>query len=317
MKIVYLDESAVNLNDDIDYSSLENFGELYCYSSTKNDLEAIQRLSDAEVLLTNKYPISKNLIAQLPRLKHIAETATGYNNVDIEACKAAGIFVSNVPGYSTDSVAQHVFTMILNLATRIHSYDTDIRNGEWEASEVFTLLKYPTFELKGKTLGVIGFGAIGKEVSRIGSAFGMKVLINRKSKEVSRGFQNCSLDELLVNSDVISLCCPLTEENQYMIDAAALKKMKPTALLINTARGPLVNQGELAMALNEGWIAGAGVDVLDEEPPKNNPLCDNVKNLILSPHSAWSTIEARQRLIDEVAWNIKAFLNAEERNRVV
>ncbi len=316
MKIVYLDEAAVNLDGDIDYSTLKKLGNLTCHASTKSDREAIDRLQSAEVLLTNKYPISEKLIAQLPGLKHVAETATGFNNIYIDACKRAGVSVSNVPGYSTDSVAQHVFTMILNLATRIHNYDADIRNGEWGKSDVFTLLKYPTFELKGKTLGVVGFGAIGKEVARIGQAFGMNVLVNRKSQKHEGGFVLVSMDELLEQSDVISLCCPLTKENKYMIDETALKKMKPNALLINTARGALVNQADLATALNEGQIGGAGIDVLDEEPPKDNPLLGEVKNLILSPHSAWSTREARQRLIDEVALNVEAFAKGEKRNWV-
>ena len=318
MKIIYLDEGCVNLNNDIDYSAIEKLGDFEKYHQTSTEENVIRLSQGAEVLLVvNKVKVTDKVVQAMPGLKHVAVTATGYNNIDVNACKDAGVTVSNVPGYSTHSVAQHVFTMILNLATQIHTYDQDIKKGEWSRSEVFTLLKYPTFELKGKTLGVIGFGAIGKEVAKIGQAFAMNIMVNRRSQKQEAGYELCSLDELLKKSDVVSLCCPLTEDNQYMINVKTLKMMKSNALLINTARGPLVNQGDLAMALNENWIAGAGIDVLDEEPPKNNPLLGDVKNLIISPHSAWSTREARQRLIDEVALNIQAFLEGQDRNRVV
>ncbi len=317
MKIIYLDEGCVNLNNDINYSAIESLGAFEKYHQTTTEDEVINLSKEAEVLLVvNKVLITQKVVEALPGLKHVAVTATGYNNIDLTACSKAGISVSNVPGYSTDSVAQHVFTMILNLATSIHQYDSDIRKGEWGASDVFTLLKYPTFELKGKTLGVVGFGAIGKEVARIGEAFGMKIMINRKSGKSEGNCQHYHLDELLEKADVISLNCPLTDENRYMINASSLRKMKESAILINTARGPLVNQSDLADALNNNVIGGAGIDVLDEEPPRGNPLLGEVKNLILSPHSAWSTYEARQRLIDDVALNIKAYLSGEKRNLV-
>ncbi|MCF6269792.1 MAG: D-2-hydroxyacid dehydrogenase [Melioribacteraceae bacterium] len=315
MKIIFLDESTINLNGDMDYSELQSMAEFITYKSSASEEETIENAKNAIHLIVNKVPITEKVINALPNLEHVAVIATGYNNIDLGAAAKNGVRVSNVPGYAKDCVPQHVFSLILNLATSIHRYNEDIRQGEWQKSQNFTLLKYPTFELAGKTIGIIGFGAIGKGVAKIADGFGMDILVYDIG-DVADGFKQCSLDEILEKADVISLNCPLTVENKYMINAAALKKMKSTALLINTARGPLVNQQDLAEALNNGEIGGAGIDVLDEEPPVNNPLLGNVKNLILTPHSAWSTVEARQRLIDGVADNIKAAIGGERRNIV-
>lgn len=317
MRILYLDETAVNLNNDIDFSKLQALGEFITFPRTTESESVIKRGGNDDVILVvNKVKITKEVVDSLPNLRHVAVTATGFNNVDTDACRDAGITVSNVPGYSTDSVAQHIFTMILNLATSIHRYDQDVKSGEWERSLDFTLLKYPTFELKGKALGIIGFGAIGQEVAKIGEVFGMKVMMNRKSKEPVGHYQYFDLEEIYKEADIVSLNCPLTEENKGMINASVLKQMKSTSMLINTARGPLVNQKDLAAALKSNEIAGAGIDVLDEEPPVDNPLLKEVPNLIITPHSAWSTYEARQRLIDEVSLNVEAFLKGNSRNIV-
>ncbi len=316
MKLVFIDESTINLNGDMDYSGLQSIAKFIPYPAAASEDETISLAKGATHLIVNKVPITEKVIKAIPTLKHIAVIATGYNNIDLKAAREQGIGVSNVPGYAKDCVPQHVFSLILNLATAAYKYNEDIRNGIWQQSQSFTLLSYPTFELVGKTVGIIGFGAIGKGVAKIAEGFGMQVLMNRKSGKSEGTYHHTSLEEIYKQSDVISLNCPLTEDNEYMINADVLKRMKPTALLINTARGPLVNQQDLAEALNKNQIAGAGIDVLDEEPPKNNPLLRNVKNLILTPHSAWSTVEARQRLIDGVVDNILAAMAGEKSNIV-
>jgi len=315
MTIVFLDVATINLNDDMDFSSIKALGELVCYANS-SESEAIERGVGAETLIVNKVPMTKRVMEALEGLKHIAVIATGYNNVDISAAKEGGICVTNVRGYARDCVPQHTFALILNLATRTCDYNRDIRNGRWQESGFFTLLSYPTFEVAGKSIGIIGFGAIGRGVARIAEAMGMKVM----AYDVA-GFEDdeykksrSSLDEIFEKADIVSLHCPLTADNKYMVNREVLSKMKSSAILINTARGPLVDQGALADALNNDEIGGAGIDVLDEEPPRDNPLLGDVKNLIMTPHSAWSTREARQRLIAEVAENIKAFSEGRGRN---
>ncbi|MHC4737907.1 MAG: D-2-hydroxyacid dehydrogenase [Planctomycetota bacterium] len=315
MKVVFLDVATINLNDDMDFSSIKAIGELVCYANS-SEAEAIERGGGAETVIVNKVPMTKRVMGSLPGLKHIAVIATGYNNVDISTAREAGICVTNVRGYAKDCVPQHTFALILNLATRTCDYNRDIRNGRWQKSGFFTLLSYPTFELAGKTIGIIGFGAIGRGVARIAEAMGMKVMTydvgDFEDDEYKKS--RSSVDEIFEKADIVSLHCPLTADNKYMVNREVFKKMKSSAILINTARGPLVDQAALAEALNNDEIAGAGIDVLDEEPPRDNPLLGDVKNLIMTPHSAWSTREARQRLIDEVAENIKAFSEGRERN---
>ena len=315
MKIVFLDESTITLDGDMDFSGIEALGELVCYANS-SEAEAIERAGGAETVIVNKVPMTKKVMGALPELKHIAVIATGYNNVDISAAKAAGIRVTNVRGYAKDCVPQHTFALILNLATRSYEYNCDIRKGEWQKSSIFTLLRYPTFELAGKTIGIIGFGVIGRGVAHIAEAMRMKVMaydvMDFEDGEYKKS--RSTLDEIFEKADIVTLHCPLTTDNKYMVGRDVFEKMKSSAILINTARGPLVDQAALAEALNNGWIAGAGIDVLDEEPPGDNPLLGDVKNLIMTPHSAWSTREARQRLIDEVAENIKAFLEGRGRN---
>jgi len=315
MKIVFLDESTITLDGDMDFSSIKALGELVCYGNS-SEAEAIERGGGSETVIVNKVPMTKRVMESLPGLKHIAVIATGYNNVDISAAKEAGIRVTNVRGYAKDCVPQHTFALILNLATRAWEYNRDIRKGDWQKSSTFTLLRYPTFELAGKTIGIIGFGVIGRGVARIAEAMGMNLMAYDVVDFEDSAYNNSrsSLDEIFEQADIVTLHCPLTAENKYMINGEVFKKMKSSAILINTARGPLVNQTALAKALNNDEIAGAGIDVLDEEPPGDNPLLGDVKNLIMTPHSAWSTREARQRLVDEVAENIKAFSEGRERN---
>lgn len=315
MKIVFLDESTITLDGDMDFSGIKALGELVCYANS-SESEAIERAGGAETVIVNKVPMTKRVMGVLSELKHIAVIATGYNNVDISAAQAAGIRVTNVRGYAKDCVPQHTFALILNLATRSYEYNCDIRKGEWQKSSIFTLLRYPTFELAGKTIGIIGFGVIGRGVAHIAEAMRMKVMaydmMDFEDGEYKKG--RSTLDEIFEKADIVTLHCPLTTDNKYMVGRDVFEKMKSSAILINTARGPLVDQAALAEALNNGWIAGAGIDVLDEEPPGDNPLLGDVKNLIMTPHSAWSTREARQRLIDEVAENIKAFLEGRGHN---
>jgi glycerate dehydrogenase len=315
MRIAFLDATTVSLNDDIDFSSFKQFDDFKAYPTTEPG-QVVSRLTEVDCVMTNKVPITREVIESV-NLKHIAVVATGYNNIDLNAATNAGISVSNVPGYASNCVPQHVFALLLNLVTSVDKYNTDVHNGEWQKASSFTLLKYHTTELSGKTIGIIGFGHIGQAVARIGEAFGMRVLMNRKSGMSSQGYPSTPLSDIYRESDVISLNCPLTADNKYMIDRHAIAQMKPTVLLINTARGPLVNQGDLAEALKEGTIAGAGIDVLDTEPPTSgSPLLNDVPNCIITPHSAWSTIEARSRLIEEVALNIRALADGVKRNIV-
>ncbi len=316
MNIVFLDSATIVLDNDMDLSSLRAAGQLTCYPQTARE-QVAERAADAQVVIVNKVPMDQAAIQSLPNLKHITVIATGYNNVDTGAARAAGVLVTNVSGYARHTVPQHTFALILNLATRVHEYNRDIRAGAWTRSGMFTLLTYPTFELHGKTIGIVGFGTIGRAVARAAEGFGMTVMANDQADIGGTGYRNCTLEEILTQADVVSLHCPLTADNRHLIDAAALAKMKSGALLINTARGPLVDQAALADALNRGAIAGAGIDVLDEEPPRpDNPLLNCTGNLVLTPHSAWSAREARQRLIDEVAENIVAAARGEPRNVV-
>ena len=315
MKIVFLDASTISLKDDTDYSSIRALGELVCHPFSVED-DVIERCRDAHTIIANKVEVSEKSIRNLPDLKHIAVIATGYNNVDLKAAAQANIRVTNVRGYAKYTVPQHTFALILNLATRIHDYCQDVKAGEWQKSNFFNLLNYPTFELFGKSIGIIGFGVIGKGVASIAQGFGMHILYHDPYCEADAKHKACGFDDLLATSDIVSLHCPLTSKNKHIINADALKKMKSSAFLINTARGDLVDEPALLNALVQGEIAGAGLDVLSQEPPKENPLLANIKNLIVTPHCAWTAIEARQRLIDEVAKNIKAFIEGRDRNVV-
>lgn len=314
---VFLDLDTLSRHD-VDLTSLHQAIESWRYFGGTRPEATAERLQGAHVAVTNKVVIGRALMQANPGLKLIAIAATGTNNVDLDAARELGIAVSNVAGYSTPSVVQHVFAMILGLTTRLLPYRESIRTGAWERSAQFCLLDHPVRELRGLTLGIVGFGALGQAVAQVAECFGMRVLLaQRPGGEAQPG--RIPLVELLPEVDVLSLHCPLTPATRNLVDAAALALMKPDALLINTARGGVVDEAALAEALRQGRLGGAGIDVLAEEPPRpGSPLLDpELPNLLLTPHTAWTSRESRQRLIHEIAANIRAFYNGESRNRVV
>ena len=312
MKIVVLDGYTLNPGDN-PWTEVEALGELTVYARTPPEL-VVERAAEAEVVLTNKTPLTAETMSQLPVLKFISVLATGYNVVDIEAAAAHGVTVSNVPVYGTDAVAEFVFAMMLGWFKQPGAHSELVMNGAWEASGDFCFWRHGHFhELAGMTLGVIGFGRIGQRVGELAAAFKMQVLGHSRSRaaEVNYAFDWASVDEIFERADVVSLHCPLTPETKGMIDAAALRRMKRSAYLINTARGPLVDESALAAALDAGEIAGAACDVVSAEPIRpDNPLL-GAKNLTLTPHIAWAALEARQRLMATTAENIRAYQRGE------
>ena len=307
MKIVVLDGYGLNPGD-LSWSAWETLGELKVYDRTSPS-ELLERSEGAEVLITNKTLITANDMALLPELKYIGVLATGYNVVDIDEAKARGIVVTNIPAYSTASVAQMVFAHILNITQRVGYYADENVRGRWTNNADFCYWDTNLVELDGKKMGIVGYGNIGKATARIALAFGMEVLAytSKDQKDLPQGVKKASLDELFAESDVISLHCPLTPDTKELVNANRLKTMKPSAILINTGRGPLVNEQDLADALNEGRIAGAGLDVLSVEPSvAGNPLL-SAKNCFITPHIAWATKEARTRLMDIAINNLRSY----------
>ena len=304
MKIVVLDGYALNPGD-LSWEGLKSLGGVEIYDRTPAS-ETVKRAAGAEIVLTNKTLLMAEVIGKLPDLKYIGVLATGYNVVDLESARRKGIVVTNVPAYSTMSVAQHVFALILEFFNGTGSLSEGVRKGRWSRNIDFCYWDKTLTELDGLTMGIVGFGKIGKAVARIGEVFGLKVMVHTRSSV--NGYENCSLDELLKNSDIVTLHCPLTPETQGMINAGRLGMMKPSALLVNTARGPLLVEQDLAEALNKGIIAGACLDVLSQEPPvKDNPLL-SARNCIITPHVAWATLEARKRLMGIAVSNVREFL---------
>lgn len=280
--------------------------------------DRLSNIGDAEIVVTNKVVLDDAILRGAPHLRLVCLTATGYDNVDIETARGLGIAVSNVSGYATDSVAQHVFAVMLAHHTRLFDYTAAVARGEWSHSERFCLLDYPVRELRGMTLGIVGYGDLGKAVGAIAEAFGMQVLVaGRVGGAPVDG--RVPFDEILGRADVLSLHVPLVETTRHLIDAAALERMKPTALLINTARGAVVDNTALAEALRRGKIGGAALDVLDTEPPPPDHvlLAPDIPNLIITPHSAWAGRQSRQNVVDETVANMRAFLKGELRNRIV
>jgi glycerate dehydrogenase len=310
MKIVVIEGYSMNPGD-LSWAGLEALGELTVYDRSRQD-QIVERCKDAEMVFTNKEPLGRDIMAQLPGLKFIGVLATGYNCVDVAAAKGLGIVVSNVPGYGTTSVVQLTFALLLELTLHVQDHSYAVKNGDWSRSPDFCFWNYPLIELAGKTMGIIGFGDIGKKVADVASAFGMKIIANSRTRtdQTHRiNFRWAPLEELLEQSDVVSLHCPLTPETTGLINKENLKRMKPSAFLLNTSRGPLVIDQDLADALNHDMIAGAGIDVLSKEPPlPGNPLF-TAKNCIITPHIAWATKEARVRLMDIVANNAKAYVS--------
>jgi len=312
-KIVFLDRETADIGD-IDFSGIEVIGDVAYFKQTAPG-EVGGRISDAHIVLTNKVFIGATEMDAAPGLKVIQVTATGVNNVDLSAAKERGIKVFNVSGYSTPAVAQHVFAMLLNLVTHVNRYGHAPE--KWAESPIFTRLDYPVSELMGKTLGIVGYGDIGKSVAAIGRAFGMDIVALGCPGGVS-DVTRLPADKFFARCDVITLHCPLTAENKELINRVTLSQMKPSAILINTGRGGLVNEADLIAALKSGVIAGAGLDVISVEPPgKDHPIITaKLPNLLVTPHTAWSSVESRQRLFDGVVKNLRSLEKGEEINRV-
>lgn len=317
MKIVVLDGYTLNPGD-LTWDKLKQLGEVIFYDRTPPE-KVLERASGAEVILTNKTPVSKEVIRQLPDLKYIGVLATGYNIIDINAAKQQEIIVSNAPGYSTDSVVQMTFALLLELTLRVQRHSDSVFTGKWAGSSDFCYWDFPLVELAGKTFGIIGFGHIGQKVADVASAFGMKIIANSRTQTNQShriNFKWVSVPELMAEADVISIHCPLFPETKGMINKDSLKRMKRSAYLLNTSRGPIVVDQDLADALNNDMIAGAGIDVLSTEPPqKDNPLF-NAKNCLITPHISWATFEARTRLMDIVVNNLSAYISGNPVNVV-
>ena len=316
MKIVILDGFTANPGD-LSWKGLEELGTLTVYDRTRPE-ETVARAAEADIVLTNKVIISREVMAQLPQLKYIGVLATGYNVVDIEVAHERGIIVTNVPAYSTESVAQMVFAHLLTVTNRTEHYALQNRQGRWTQNPDFCYWDFSHMELAGKTFGIIGLGNIGRRVAEIALAFGMQVkaLTSKSANALPAGIEKADLEELLASSDVISLHCPLTDATRHLINRETLSLMRPSAILINTGRGPLVDDQAVASALAEGQLAAFCADVLTEEPPKaDNPLLSQ-PNAFITPHIAWATEEARSRLLQVAISNVRAFLNAKPQNVV-
>ncbi len=318
MKIVELDGYAANPGD-LSWDGLRELGELTVYDRTAPE-EVLERAKGAQVILTNKVVITKELMDKLPDLRYIGVLATGYNVVDIPAARKHGIIVTNIPAYSTMSVAQMVIAHLLNITNQVALHSDAVKQGEWQRNKDFSFSLTPLIELDGKTLGIVGLGNTGTATARIAQSLGMRILAySSKSADALKemGIEKAdSYEQLFREADVLSLHCPLTEETHHLVNAERLKLMKPTAILINTGRGPLVDEAALADALNEGSIMAAGVDVLQEEPPRNGSPLINARNCYITPHIAWATKAARERLLNIAVANVKAFMEGKPQNAV-
>jgi len=317
MKIVILDGYTLNPGD-LSWHALQQLGNVHIYDRTPQN-QVVERAKDAEVVFSNKTPLGEDLLHQLPKLKFIGVLATGYNIINIQVAKQNGVVVSNVPGYGTPSVVQMTFALLLELCQHVQHHSNTVLNGKWSASKDFCYWDYPLVELENKTIGIIGFGDIGSKVGDVATAFGMNIIGNSRTQTDQshrKNFKWASVPELLEQSDVVSIHCPLTPETKGLINKENLQLMKPSAILLNTSRGPVIIDEDLAVALNNEVIAGAGIDVLSTEPPPaGNPLF-TAKNCIITPHIAWATKEARSRLMDITVNNLKAFINGNPVNVV-
>jgi glycerate dehydrogenase len=319
-KIVITDGHPLNPND-LSWDAFHAIGDTTIYGHTPPD-QLIERAQEADILIVNKTIVNATTIAALPKLKYIGVTATGYNIVDTEAAKAQGIIVSNAVGYSSKSVAQHTFALILALTNKVAAHSESVHQGAWGNQPHFCYTLSSITELSGKTLGLYGYGGIAKEIAKIAKAFGMKIIVNRRNMPPLRegtspkGIRYVSLKDLFIESDILSLNAPLTIDNKGFINKENLKLMKPSALFINTARGGLVIENDLKEALEKGIIAGAGLDVLLTEPPTEGSVLFGIKNCIITPHNAWASYESRQRLLNITVQNLKAFLKGKPVNIV-
>ena len=319
MKIVNLDSYALNPGD-LDWSPLEKLGECTFYDRTPvdDDDEILKRIGDAEIVLTNKTPLDQHVLETAPNVKYIGVTATGYNIVDTTAAREAGIPVTNIPTYGTDAVAQFTFALLLEITSQVDLHNQLVHEGRWSSNPDFTFWAKPLMELKGKTLGLIGFGHIAKKVAEIGHAFSMNVIFwnHRPKSDLPDYVKQVELDQLYRQADIISLHVPQTPATTEMINQEAISQMKDDVILINTARGGLINEKDVADALNEGKIATAGIDVAQKEPiPADSPLL-SAKNCYITPHIAWAPRETRNRLLGIVVENLQAFLKGEKLNVV-
>ncbi len=316
MKIVVLDGYGLNPGD-LSWDAVSQLGELTVYDRTSSE-EVIERSAGAEAILTNKTVITAEIMEALPDLKYIGVLATGYNVVNIDAAREKGIVVTNIPAYSTPSVAQMVFAHILNIAQQVQHHSEEVRKGRWTNNADFCFWDTPLIELREKKIGLVGLGHTGFNTARIAIGFGMQVTAytSKSSLQLPPEIKKRTLDELFSECDIVSLHCPLTDETKELVNAERLRLMKPTAILINTGRGPLVNEQDLADALNAGKLYAAGLDVLSSEPPKaDNPLL-TARNCYITPHIAWASLEARTRLMDILVENIKAFQAGKPVNNV-
>lgn len=317
MKIVILERNSVGL--DVSVDEIKKYGEVTEYpNTTAADIQ--DKIKDAEIIIANKAPLNEQTLKEASKVKLICEFATGFDNVDIDYCRSRGIKVANVVNYSTDAVAQHTFALALYVLEKLHHYDHYVKSGAYAAQERFSNFDLPYTELSGKTWGIVGMGNIGRKVAKIAEVFGCKVIFYSASgNSTCTEYERVDFDTLLERADVLSLHCPLSEKTKHLINLDALKKMKDTAVLINVARGPVVDDEALYTALTENYIAAAGLDVTSTEPMKDsNPLSRimDSNRLIITPHMAWASIEARTRCVSETCKNVDAFLKGENRNIV-
>lgn len=311
MKICILDGYSLNPGD-LDWSPVERLGDVTLFDRTPAD-KIVERAADADIVLTNKVPFSADTLRQLPRLRFICVLATGYNIIDTEAAARQGVVVANIPAYSTMSVAQMAFAHILNITNHVASYAREVADGKWTNCPDFCFWDSALTELAGKTMGIVGLGNTGMATARIAVAMGMKVvaMTSKSADTLPEGITPAPLDDVLASADVVSLHCPLTPSTRHLINAASIAKMKPSAILINTGRGPLVDEQAVADALNGGRLAAFGADVLSQEPPRgDNPLL-SARNCFLTPHIAWATLEARTRLMSTATENVRQFVAGE------
>ena len=315
MDIVVLDGGTTNPGD-LSWAPLEALGRVTVYDSTPADC-VVKRAQDAEALIVNRIVLNRAVLDALPKLRYIGTLATGYNTIDVRAAREKGVTVCNVPLYCVETVAQLTLALLLALCNRVEHLSAVTRSGGWNDAVEATHTTAPILELSGKTLGILGFGNIGRAVAQLGLALGMRVLAHsRTQRALPTGCTWCSFETLFETADVVSLHCPLTDETRGIVGASVLARMKPTALLVNTARGALVDENALADALNSGRLAGAGLDVMAEEPPRADHPLLTAKNCLITPHIAWASREARLRLIDAVAGNLRAFLAGQPVNVV-
>lgn len=314
MKIIITDSDTVSTGD-ISFSRFAAYGTVIRYGTTETE-RAAERIRDAEVVLCNKTPMTREILEKAEKLRYIGLFATGWNNVDTAFAAERGIVVSNVPGYSTDSVAQLTFSYILAIYSRLSDYSASVERGEWLKSPTFSYFPYPIDCLAGKTMGIVGFGAIGKTVAGIARAFGMKVLVYTRTERDAEGVSFVDFDTLLCESDIVSLHCPLNEQSRGMMNGEAFSKMKKGSVFINTSRGPVVDEKALRQALESGRLMGAGIDVLNVEPMSADCPLIGAKNCIITPHIAWAALETRERLVDLAEKNLAAFIEGKPVNRV-